>query len=468
MFTQKLLETVRKHCMFSPGETVIVAVSGGADSVALLHALWTLKESLALSLHVAHLNHGIRGRQADRDAEFVASFADEFGLPLIVEKVDVPALKKAWRLSTEEAARKARYEFFDRTAEAVGAGRVATAHTLDDQAETVLLNLIRGAGPDGLSGIPPVRGKYVRPLLHISRLEVLEYCAAHDLKYRTDSTNLRIEYRRNRVRLELIPLLESHYNPRVKSVLASSAEILREESGLLSALASELFDEAAIQTGPLEVVLDIGHLLRAHAALGRRCARMAIERVKGDLRDLSFEQVERILRRLDAGGDFTLTLPSGVVYARREGAKLRVYRIEPEPEVPAVEVELPVPGRAASTELGVVITTELLSPPADYRRPLGSLDVVIDRDAVKGKLVLRNWRPGDRIRPLGMSEEKKLQDVFTDAKVPRRQRGFVPVVADREKIIWVAGMALSDAAKVTESTRQTLRLVCEGCRVVGL
>jgi tRNA(Ile)-lysidine synthase len=456
----KLLQTIPKHGMFSPGDRVVVAVSGGPDSVALLHALHSLRDELGISLHVAHLNHGIRGKEADEDAVFVAEMAARLDIPCSIEKADVPAIRKSLRLSVEEAARNVRYEFLDRVADSVGAARIATAHTADDQAETVLMNLIRGAGADGLAGIPPVRGRYVRPMLEVTRAEVESYCKDSDLPCRIDASNLRPDYRRNRIRLELLPLLQDQYNAGVKSALASTAEIMHEESGLLTQLATAVYQCAEIVSDPGQVVLEVTQLSAAHLALRRRCIRMAIEAVKGDLKDVAFRQVERIISLMDSGVEFTLTLPSGRVYVRMEGQTLRFYRAEPDYSPQSVEMDLPVPGVTACPHLGVEVTAEILSPPVNYRRPPGSLDVVLDLSKVKGQLILRNWRKGDRIRPLGMAGEKKLQDIFSDARIPRGKKHLVPVIADQEKIIWVAGFVLSEDVRVTDSSTELLRLVC--------
>ncbi|MDO8682764.1 MAG: tRNA lysidine(34) synthetase TilS [Armatimonadota bacterium] len=446
--------------MFTPGDKVIVAVSGGPDSVALLHALHALKDRLGISLHVAHLNHGIRGKEADKEAEFVRQLAADLGLESTVEKADVPAVKKLLRLSTEEAARKVRYEFLDRVADQIGATKIATAHTKDDQAETVLMNLIRGAGLEGLTGIPPVRGCYVRPLLSVTRKEVEDYCAHQNLEYKIDPSNLRFDYRRNRIRLEFIPLLESHYNPAVKSRLASTAEILRDEAAFLAETAQAFLAIATVKNDPSEVVFDLNRFTNAPIALRRRCLRMAIEMVKGDLHDVEFRQIERVINRLETGENFTITLPSGAIYAKREEDILKIFRVEPEPEAPIIACELPIPGCVEIPELKITVTSKELAMPVDFHRPPATLDVMLDRDHVKGKLIIRNLRPGDRIRPLGMSEDKKLQDIFVNAKLPRRSRSCIPIIADEEKIIWVVGFTLSDEVKITESTRRVLHLAC--------
>jgi tRNA(Ile)-lysidine synthase len=460
MLINKLLQQIRTHSLLAPGDKVIVAVSGGPDSVALAHALRDLQEQLGISLHVAHLNHGIRGREADEDAEFVRRLADSLDLPVTIETADVPAVKKLLKISVEEAARKVRYEFLERIGNATAAQRIAIAHTADDQAETVLMNLIRGAGPDGLAGIPPVRGKYIRPLLGVTRAEVMLYCEENHLETRTDSTNLRDEYRRNRVRLELIPLLESGYNPGVKDALVATSEIMREESEYMADKAAEILETVADWSRDDDTVFRVDALLALPLALRRRCLRMAIEAAKGDLKDVAFKQVERVLTRLNGGKSFALTLPSGVVYAKMQDNSLRVFRADSEPEACRFECELIVPGVTEVVELKIVFEAEELPRGSHYLRPSKSLDVVIDRDSVEGPLVARNWRPGDRIQPLGMQDEKKLQDLFVDAKIPRRRRAEIPVIADTEKIIWVAGLALSDAVKVTERTKRALRLAC--------
>lgn len=434
--------------MIQPGDRVIVAVSGGADSVALLYALWMMKDEFNLDLIAAHMNHGIRGEDADRDALFVQELAARLEIASVVEKVDVPAFRKRARLGLEEAARKVRYDFLEGIAADAGAARIAVAHTADDQVETILLNIIRGTGPDGISGMPAVRGKIIRPLINVLRADVEAYLEENGLSWTTDITNLTLDHTRNRVRLQLIPLLEEQFNPRVKDALLSLSKLARDESDAVKAATELEFTAAAKEAGHESVVLDASLLRNLPRALLRRCIRKAIEMVKGDLKDVEYVQTERIADNVAAGEDVALTLPSGKVYARIIKDELRIFRIV-EPAKVEAERELKISGRTEVPELGVLFETKFVHANVRPERPS---QAVIDPKKIKGKLTVRTWRRGDRILPFGMTGHKKLQDLFTDAKTPRKERGLVSVIADEEKIVWVAGYTVSELVRVTDET----------------
>jgi len=453
---KNIQNTIRRYSMIAQGDVIIVAVSGGADSVALLHALWTMKSELGIELIVAHINHRIRGEDADQDALFVQRLAERLGLASVVKKVDVPAFSKKIRAGLEETARKVRYEFLESLAKDSGAARIAVAHTADDQAETVLLNIIRGAGLDGLSGMSAVRGKVIRPLIESFRTDVETYLCENQLEWRTDITNLSLDYTRNKIRLKLIPMLEAEFNPRVKDSLISLSRLARDEAEVAESATELEFMAAAKEAGHESVVLDAALLKKLPRALLRRCIRKAIEMVKGDLRDIEYMQVERIAENVAESEDFSLTLPSGVVYARLTQGEFRIFRIV-EPSKVEAEKELKLEGRTDVPELGVSFETRFV--PANTR-PDKTMQAVLDLKGITGKLRVRTWKLGDRIIPLGMTGHKKLQDLFTDAKVPRRERGRVPIVTDDVKIIWVAGLTISNLVRITKDTELALLIEC--------
>lgn len=455
-FIENIKSAIWRYSMINRGDVVIVAVSGGADSVALLHVLRNMKSELGIELIAAHINHGIRGEDADQDALFVQELAARFGLASVVEKVDVPAFSRKIRAGLEETARKVRYEFLERVAKDSGAVRIAVAHTADDQAETVLLNIIRGAGLDGLSGMPAVRGKIIRPLIEAFRTDVEAYLRENKIDWRTDITNLSPEYTRNRVRLQLIPMLETEFNPRVKDSLISLSRLARDEAEAAESATELEFRAAAKEAGQESVVLDAALLKNLPKALLRRCVRKAIEMVKGDLRDIEYMQVERIAENVVENEDFSLTLPSGVIYARLTEGELRIFRIVEPPKI-EVERELKLEGTTDVPELGVSFETRFI--PANIR-PEKASQAVLDPKSITGKLTVRTWKPGDRIAPLGMAGHKKLQDLFTDAKVPRRERGRIPIVADEAKIVWAVGLTISNLARVTKDTELALWIEC--------
>ncbi len=437
--------------MFRAGDKILAAVSGGPDSVAMLHALHTSSSQLRISLHVAHLNHGIRGEQSNLDEEFVRDLAHEFGLPITVGHVDVPAMRRELRLGEEEAARIARHRFLRETAKSVGANKIAIAHTADDRAETILLNILRGCGVEGLGAMRPVDGTLVRPVIEATRSEIEAYIAQHGLPYRVDESNLDTAYSRNRVRHELIPLLEREFNPEVKAALLRLGEIAGSQSDLVEDLA-ESSAHALEQRGGL----DAGLFVNLPRALRFQIVRSEVIRLKGDPVDVTFEQVERVVDGVRSGDEFTYTLPSGRIYASLKAGILRFYEKKQAANVPAFTYELQVPGETVVPELGLTIRCSVIHNPPVPRLP--EAEAMIDAEAVVGKLCVRSVRRGDRIAPLGMAGTKKLQDVFVDKKVPKAQRARVAVVADDENVLWVVGIVSSEIGKVTDTTRKAIHL----------
>lgn len=437
--------------MLRPGDTVLVAVSGGPDSVAMLHALHARWEELGITLHVAHLNHCIRCEASDMDEEFVRVLAHQWGIPATIERVDVPALRKKLRVGEEEAARHARHEFLRRVAGELGASKIALAHTADDRAESVLMNVIRGAGIDGLGSIRPVWGDIVRPLIDTWRSEIEDYIRENQLAFRVDETNWNTTYTRNRIRRELIPLLERDYNQRAKEALVRLAEIAESAASLIHGTASDALNRIT-HRGAIEA----GLLSELPEALRYQIVRSQIERLKGDLRDVEFEQVERVVEALKSGEDFTITLPSGVIYAVRRGGEFRVTRTQELPEVQPFDIELAAPGRTLIPQIALAIEAEIVEDPEPAPTP--PYTVIIPEEAIHGPLRARSLRPGDRIVPFGMRHSKKLQDVFVDKKVPRARRALAIAVTDDESILWVPEVIASEATRVTERTRRAISL----------
>ncbi|MCL5105717.1 MAG: tRNA lysidine(34) synthetase TilS [Armatimonadetes bacterium] len=448
---REIIIAARRFHMFDPDDKVLVAVSGGPDSVAMLHALHTHADEFGISLHIAHINHGLRGKESNIDQEFVRNLGHQFGLPVSVRKVDIPAVRKEMRVGEEEAARIVRYQCLEEIAREVGAGKIAVGHTADDRAESVLLNIIRGTGTDGLGSIRPVRGNIVRPLIETTRKEVEEYIAQNRLPYRVDESNMDVTYARSRVRHELLPLLERDYNPQIRRALINLADIACAESEFLN-------DSAASEAAQIlrEGALDAELLAALPSAIQRRIIRAEVEKLK----DLSFEQVERVVEAIRRGEDFVITLPSGTLYAERAGDKFEVRGLQRLPHVEPFDIELQIPGHTRIPAIDVTITAEIVDSPRPEKLP--PTQALIDQAAITGKLRVRNIRPGDRIVPFGMRESKKLQDVFVDKKIPRRERINTPIVVDDAKIVWAIGVISSDTTKVTEQTRGAIRLSAIG------
>jgi tRNA(Ile)-lysidine synthase len=319
-----LLEAVRRaierQAPGPPGPRILVALSGGADSVALLWLLRDLAAGGALQLAgVAHLNHQLRGADADADEAFCAAVAERAGLPFISERTDVAALARAQKRSVEDAARVARYAFFERAADSVRAGVIAVAHTREDQAETFLLRLIRGSGTRGLAAIKPRAGRVIRPLLEIERAALRDYLAARGETFREDATNADVAIPRNRVRHELIPYLRSHFSPAMTDVLARAAELARQDEEFLSAEAIKLADRIVLRD--VTTSLDVSELMRAPRALGSRVVHAALQRLAGP-KSIHFDHVERVLALAAGAADGSVSLPGQSVV--RVGNEIRL------------------------------------------------------------------------------------------------------------------------------------------------
>jgi len=422
--------------MLEPGEALLVGVSGGADSVALLD---TLVKS-GWRPHVCHLNHQLRGPASDADAEFVRELAVRHGLPNTIE----------WRkvAGDEDGARRARHEFFATVAAQTGIQTLALAHTADDQVETFLLRLLRGAGVPGLVGIWPERqlGKLrvIRPMLKVRRTEVLEYLGAQGLKYREDASNADTRFTRNRIRHELLPMLEREFNPAIREVLLHTAEILRDEDFYLLHHVAQRFYMTVCQNDAVNVKA----LANCPVAIQRRVLRFWLG---GDAESgprFTFDQIEAV--RHAALGDSPsaeVDLPYELVVYREYERLQKASRRDLE----AVCGRWPLSLSAETTigELGV-------------RFVIGEEGERFDADVLGEGLFVRTWENGDRFQPLGMSEAKKLQDFFVDEKVPRRRRGRVPLVCAADgRIAWVVGHRIADLFKVTERTRRVVQLKAE-------
>lgn len=437
MLIDKVIKTIRSHQMIAHGDVVLVALSGGPDSVCLLSALHALSDKLGIRLHAAHIDHMFRGRESAEEARFAAETAGRLGVPITVETIDVPTFCRERGISAQAGAREIRYAFLSRTAERVGATRIALGHTASDQAETLLMRLVRGAGTSGLSGIPPVRGVIIRPLIDVTRDEVLAYLAQNGLKYAIDSSNAKPIYTRNRIRLELIPAL-SRFNPSIVQTLAEEAAILRDDDEALEAcISAHIPSVMEKHAESIRIRRDAFNSLLP--ALRRRILRKAIESAAGN-RAVSFDKIEEALGFISsAQTGRVMSLAAGLAMEREYENIL----IRPAPEPQGFCIMLHVPGVTEAAEINVKVETRIITP----GQAIAETDeksvwqAVFDYDKIVLPLYIRSRRPGDRFCPAGMGGKgKKLQDFLTDEKVPRRLRSLLPILATEKDIVWVVGM----------------------------
>jgi tRNA(Ile)-lysidine synthase len=479
----RVRQFVRRHDLADRTTRVAVGLSGGSDSVALAHIMRRLDAAGEVRVvGLAHFNHQLR-ESADRDERFCAELAGSLGWPLCVEREDVAARARRERRSLEDAARTARYAFFERARARLEADVLALGHTRDDQAETFLLRLLRGAGPRGLASMHPRNGPIVRPLLSCRRDELRTYLARLRVRYVEDESNADVNIPRNRVRAELLPLLEERFNPSIVDVLADEADLARETWGWLEVQAEELFlralDGAARRraaappgqagrstaaTGGVSLELDVATLTAAPPVLRRFVVWRAMMRAAGG-RPVGFDHVRAVLALLESGKGGSFDGPGHrvdrrgrdlVLMSRQARSKGRLL------DVPSFfDFPLSVPGEVPLPAAGCVLSAEASSAGAIDAQATASDHgmAVVRRDLCNGSLRVRNRRPGDRFRPVGVGGQKKLQDFFVDRKVARQRRDSVPlVVDDTDRIVWVAGYGIDEAFRVTDPAQAVLIL----------
>jgi tRNA(Ile)-lysidine synthase len=461
--SDRVLRTVRRHALVARGGRVAVALSGGPDSVALVYLLLELQAAGELSVAgLAHFNHQLRGAEADGDEAFCRAMAETLGLPFEAGRGDVRALARSERRSVEDAARAARYAFLEAAADRLAAEVIAVGHSADDQAETFLLRLIRGAGPRGLAGIRPRSGRIVRPLIDIPRVDLRQYQASRQLDSRADSSNADLDIPRNRVRHELLPYLQREFSPGISAVLAREAAIARVDEDRLQQEAIDLAASIVLRSTSA-VDVDRVALTSLHPALASRVARVALQALAPDT-FIGFDHIERLLRFAREGSrGAALSLPG-------QQAVHRGSRIVLGPEPPrggsarqsnSFRFPLSIPGEVMLGDQGWAISAEradwLDRPGA--AGPARSVSVAVALEPGSLPLAIRSRRPGDRFRPLGLGHGKKLQDFLVDRKVPRDSRDRLPLVVDRDdRIVWVVGESVAEDFRVTEPSRGVILL----------
>ena len=444
---QQILDADERYGLFDGATSVVIGVSGGQDSVALLHALAVMDE-YNLRLGVAHLHHGMRPEAADKDQEYVEDLARELGAKFFAEYRDVISDGERDGMNAEVAGRRARYSLYARVLTDGEYDRIATGHTGSDRAETLLLNLFRGAGLDGMRSIPPRRGRIVRPLIGATREQTEDYCVRHGLPYRTDITNLQPDHaRRNKVRLEVLPLIREMF-PEVEQALVRACETIEEEIEWTDPMLSDWLDEATERMDSDGAELRTARLAEMPAGALHRVLRMALEEARGDLLEVSREQVQRVADLVTTGqAGREVELPGGWT-ARRGYEHLTLERARSQPLASEEAVPLLIPGTARLDLRGVQVEAEETAAPDDMNGGDAAV-VYLNAEAASDGLVLRSWHEGERIQPLGMDGSKKLSDLFTDLKVPADQRREVAVVArPNGEILWVVGHRLSETARV--------------------
>jgi tRNA(Ile)-lysidine synthase len=452
---------IHKHELLSPGDGVLVAVSGGPDSVALLRVLYELRQEFALHLEVAHLQHGIRGEEARKDVRFVGELAESLKLPFHLKEINLLKMKSAATKGNLEAmAREERYEFFAAVARERGIGKVATAHTRDDQAETVVMWLLRGCGMRGLGGMSPMRRLrapdpdpvLIRPLLGVSKAEVVAFLDEKRINYRVDPSNQDPNLLRNWIRFRLFPQLKERIDPQLPARLAHEAELIRDEDHLLQRLAEEKLASLRGSKG-----IDQRLFISQDKAMQRRVMRLWLEETRGHLRGIAFDHVETLVKLATEGpAQSRLSIPGGWEFVK-EYETLRLEERSDDIERACYSYELSIGGELTIVEAGITIRSEHLSAPlASLPRDL--MEAVFDSAGLPTTLTVRSFRDGDRFRPLGMTGRKKVKDLFIEKKVPLSVRAILPLVSIGQEILWIPGYGRSEIGRIHPQTSSILHL----------
>ncbi len=451
----KIKHTISRYSMITHGDRIVVAVSGGPDSVCLLSILNELKDELGIELIVAHLDHGLRPHEDADETRFVESLANALVLPFVTDQAG--SEMEMEKGSLEEKARDVRYRFLEDVKKRLSARKIAVGHTLNDQAETVLMRLLRGSGPAGLSGIPPCRDDtIIRPLIQINRAEILSYLGSKGLKYMTDSSNLETRFLRNRIRSHLLPQLEE-YQPRIIEVLGQTSEIMRRDEEWLDKEAGKWLGSKIENRDDKGIQIHLSSFRDIPLALRNRVIRRAIKAAGGSLRRISSRHIDAV-NRMSTGNkpQALVNLPNGLI-AKRVYDKL-VFGVPGDSRPNSFNCSLDGPGKFHLEALKSTISLEEIS--IDTLPDMGAdpRTAFLDADQITYPLKIRNSRPGDSFIPLGMAGHKKLKDFFIDLKVPSEARERAPILTHKDMPIWICGYRIDNRFKVTPDTKRVLKL----------
>ncbi|QSZ27222.1 tRNA lysidine(34) synthetase TilS [Aceticella autotrophica] len=449
---KKVLNTIKKYDMIQKNDTIVVGVSGGPDSICLLNILYELKDIYKIKLYVVHINHMLRGKEAEKDAEFVENMCRGMDIPFFLFKTDVKKYAVEMKYSEEQAGREKRYNAFNEILKKVNADKIAVAHNKNDAAETVLLNILRGTGTTGLAGIKPVNGNIIRPLIEISRKQIEDYLREKGLKFVVDRTNYEDKYNRNKVRLRLIPFIEDTFGVDIVENLYRTSRIIMEDNEYLDLHSEKVFDEIAIHCDE-EIRLRIDGLIKQHDAVKKRLLRIAYKKLKGDFDGLEYIHIEDILSLLRKQTSARIDLPFGIEVIKSYNNL--IFRKHKEDKKNEYCVKLKIPGNTEVSDIGV-FKTYIIDTKDIKKIDMGKFCKMFDFDKINGSINIRQRKTGDIIHPLNMKGTKKLKEFFIDEKVPKEMRDNVPILAIGNVVLWVVGYRMSDTYKIDDDTKKIL------------
>ncbi|MBW2599747.1 MAG: tRNA lysidine(34) synthetase TilS [Deltaproteobacteria bacterium] len=462
----KVRKAIEKHSMLNPGDRVGVAVSGGADSVALLYELSMLADEYDLALFILHLNHGIRGEESDRDESFVIELAGSMGIPVDSEKVSIPELREKSGGSLEDICREERYAFFERMSQKHGLNKIALGHNLNDQTETVIMRFLRGSGVEGLKGFLPVRDEiYIRPLIDSTGEEIISFLGERGIGFVTDSSNADDTYLRNRIRNILVPELKASYNVRLEENIGRTADILRLEDNFIRESVEKIISDWKIDRGNARI--NIRKLKKLHPALRWRLIKTILENRSPAGNGIGYLHVKSVIGLIEGlSPSASVDLPFNLRAEREYGDLIISQREDRSPDTSKkyspdgredcnFSYTMEIPGSVNIVETGGKMVLDVID--ADEADIHLDNSVFMDYNSISFPLVVRNIRAGDRIQPLGMKGTKKISGLLIDEKIPKAGRKSIPLLVDQKSVLWVPGVRLNDRVRITDVTEKVVK-----------
>lgn len=445
----RVKNTISKYNMLEYGDSVVVGVSGGADSVCLLDILNSLKLEYNLKITIVHVNHNIRGEEADSDQKYVESLADKYGVPINVFSYPVEQMAKNEGISSEEMGRKLRYKAFESIAD--GCAKIAVAHNINDNAETMIMNFFRGTGIKGLTGISPVRGNIIRPLITLSKSEIIEYCKVNNLRYCDDHTNFEDVYTRNKMRLKIIPEINKIFNKDIAYTMLRTSDIMSEEERYLENVANKAYKACLVDAHRLLV-----DKIKAYdIVIQRRIIRMGFRDFLVDLHDISFDHIESVISLLYGESGRVAELPKGLRASREHDTLYFYVRNTADNKL---YYDVPINKKLHIREQGFSM---LLADKKMVENCKLVCTIAFDCDKIVEKLTLRSRKTGDRIYINGIGGNKSIKKLFIDDKIHRSKRDSIPMLAMGSDILWIKDYKTSDYFKADENTANKLYLYVE-------
>lgn len=453
----KVLGAIKEYNLVEANDNILIGLSGGPDSMALLYVLLEIREEMDFDIFIAHVNHGVRGKEALEDEKFVKSLADRLGLPCFIKNVNMNEYAKEHKLSSEEAGRELRYSFFRDILSNIGGGKIAVAHNKNDQAETLLMRFFRGTGIEGLKGMEYKSGDIIRPILGIEREEIEEYLSHRNIESRLDKTNLETVYSRNRIRLEIFPYIEKYYNPNIIDTLWRTSQLMITDDEFLERYSKKISNEIVKKRAYNSITIDGVAFVREHRSIQQRIIRNCISDINGGLQGITSVHISDIINLfLKRGTGKSINIINNIIaktsydsfiLEKNEGSKYRDFHHR-----------LNLNGFTYIEELGYGFNVDIMPIEKVSINNKERFVKCFDFDKIIGDICVRNRKDGDRFVPFGMKGSKKIKDYFIDEKIPQEKRNRIPLIIDDKNILWVVGYRTSDLYRITDNTKNVIMI----------